>query len=294
MPWPPRIGINPIGWSNDDMPELGLETPLEVCLAEAREAGYAGVELGHKFPRDPAVLAPILDRFALQLVSGWYGARLLERSAAEEIEALAAHLGLLEAMGSEVMVFAEVTGSVHAERGVALSRRPVLAEADWPRFAARLTALGDHLAEHGMALAYHHHMGTVIESEDEIDRLLAATGPNVGLLLDSGHLVYAGGDPAAVATRHGRRIRHVHCKDVRPELLARVRAADSSFLDAVVEGVFTVPGDGVIDFTAVFLALKAAGYGGWLVVEAEQDPAKAEPLHYAHLGRRGLERALTS
>ncbi len=276
------------------MPELGLETPLEVCLAEAREAGYAGVELGHKFPRDPAVLAPILDRFALQLVSGWYGARLLERSAAEEIEALAAHLGLLEAMGSEVMVFAEVTGSVHAERGVALSRRPVLAEADWPRFAARLTTLGDHLAEHGMALAYHHHMGTVIESEDEIDRLLAATGPNVGLLLDSGHLVYAGGDPAAVATRHGRRIRHVHCKDVRPELLARVRAADSSFLDAVVEGVFTVPGDGVIDFTAVFVALKAAGYGGWLVVEAEQDPAKAEPLHYAHLGRRGLERALTS
>ena len=257
------------------MPELGLETPLEVCLAEAREAGYAGVELGHKFPRDPAVLAPILDRFALQLVSGWYGARLLERSAAEEIEALAAHLGLLEAMGCEVMVFAEVTGAVHSRRGVALSRRPVLAEADWPRFAAKLTALGDHLAEHGMALAYHHHMGTVIESEDEIDRLLAATGPNVGLLLDSGHLVYAGGDPAAVATRHGRRIRHVHCKDVRPELLARVRTADTSFLDAVVEGVFTVPGDGVIDFTAVFVALKAAGYGGWLVVEAEQDPAKA-------------------
>ena len=276
------------------MPELGLETPLEVCLAEAREAGYAGVELGHKFPRDPAVLAPILDRFALQLVSGWYGARLLERSAAEEIEALAAHLGLLEAMGCEVMVFAEVTGAVHSRRGVALSRRPVLAEADWPRFAAKLTALGDHLAEHGMALAYHHHMGTVIESEDEIDRLLAATGPNVGLLLDSGHLVYAGGDPAAVATRHGRRIRHVHCKDVRPELLARIRTADTSFLDAVVEGVFTVPGDGVIDFTAVFVALKAAGYGGWLVVEAEQDPAKAEPLHYAHLGRRGLERALTS
>ena len=287
-----RIGINPITWSNDDLPELGGETPLETCLAEAREAGYVGIELGNKFPRESAVLRPILDRHGLALISGWYSARLLERTAAEEIRAVEPHLSLLSEMGSAVMVFAETTGSVAGERSRPLSRRPRLSEADWPRFAERLTAVADHLVRRGVRMAYHHHMGTVVESEAEIDRLMRSTGESVGLLLDTGHLAYAGADPVAVAKRHIARINHVHCKDVRADVLAAMRGDDRSFLDAVVEGVFTVPGDGAVDFAAVLGVLKTAGYQGWLVVEAEQDPAKAHPLTYARMGCRYLSGAV--
>ena len=286
-----RIGINPITWSNDDLPELGGETPLETCLAEAREAGYAGIELGNKFPRESAVLRPILDRHGLALISGWYSARLLERTAAEEIRAVEPHLRLLFEMGSAVMVFAETTGSVAGERGRPVSRRLRIADADWPGFAERLTAVADHLAGRGVRMAYHHHMGTVVETEAEIDRLMRSTGESVGLLLDTGHLAYAGADPVAVARRHISRINHVHCKDVRPDVLTRMRKDDRNFLDAVVAGVFTVPGDGAVDFAGVLGVLKAAHYQGWLVVEAEQDPAKAHPLTYARMGCRYLSGA---
>jgi len=283
-----RIGINPITWSNDDLPELGGETPLETCLAETRQAGYAGIELGNKFPRQSAALRPILDRHGLALISGWYSGRLLERSAAEEIRAVEAHLRLLSDMGCGVMVFAETTGSVAGERGTPLSRRPRMTEAQWPVFAERLTAVADHLARRGVRMAYHHHMGTVVETEAEIDQLIRSTGESVGLLLDTGHLTYAGADLAAVARRHIGRINHVHCKDVRPAVLAAMRKGDRSFLDAVVEGVFTVPGDGAVDFAAVLDVLKSARYQGWLVVEAEQDPAKAHPLTYARMGYDNL------
>jgi inosose dehydratase len=289
---PLRIGINPITWSNDDLPELGGETPLETCLAEAREAGYAGIELGNKFPREGAVLRPILDRHGLALISGWYSARLLERTAAEEIRAVEPHLRLLSEMGSAVMVFAETTGGVAGERGRPVSRRLRIAEADWLRFAERLTAVADHLAGRGVRMAYHHHMGTVVETEAEIERLMRSTGESVGLLLDTGHLAYAGADPVAVAKRHISRINHVHCKDVRPDVLTRMRKDDWSFLDAVVEGVFTVPGDGAVDFAGALDVLKAAHYQGWLVVEAEQDPAKAHPLTYARMGCRYLSGAV--
>ena len=286
-----RIGINPITWSNDDLPELGGETPLETCLAETHEAGYAGIELGNKFPRESTALRPILDRHGLALVSGWYSGRLLERTAAEEIRAVEAHLRLLSDMGCSVMVFAETTGSVAGARGTPVTRRPRLTDAQWPGFAERLTSVADHLAKRGVRMAYHHHMGTVVETEAEIDRLMASTGGSVGLLLDTGHLTYAGADPAAVAKRHIARINHVHCKDVRPAVLAAMRKGDRSFLDSVVEGVFTVPGDGAVDFRAVLDVLKAARYRGWLVVEAEQDPAKAHPLTYARMGFRNLSDA---
>jgi inosose dehydratase len=286
-----RIGINPITWSNDDLPELGGETPLETCLAETRQAGYAGIELGNKFPRESAALRPILVRHGLALVSGWYSGRLLERTAAEEIRAVEAHLRLLSDMGSKVMVFAETTGSVAGERGTPVTRRPRMAESQWPVFTERLSVVADHLARRGVRMAYHHHMGTVIETESEIDRLMRSTGESVGLLLDTGHLTYAGADPAAVAPRHIARINHVHCKDVRPAVLAAMRKGDRSFLDAVVEGVFTVPGDGAVDFAGVLGILKAARYQGWLVVEAEQDPAKAHPLTYARMGYDKLSRA---
>ena len=283
-----RIGINPLTWTNDDMLELGGETPLETCLVEAREAGFEGVEMGHKFPRRADQLRPILARHGLDLVSGWYGARLLERSTADEMTAVADHLDLLADMGCRAMVFAEVTGCVHGDRATPVNRRPRLADDHWDGFGERLTEVARHLAGRGVHLAYHHHMGTVVETAEEIDRLMAVTGDAVGLLLDAGHLVYAGGDPVAVAGRHGRRINHVHCKDIRPDVLERARAADMSFLDSVLEGVFTVPGDGCIPFADVLGALVPHGYGGWLVVEAEQDPAKAHPLTYARMGHAGV------
>lgn len=287
-----RIGINPLTWTNDDLPELGADTPLETCLSEGRQAGFAGFELGQKFPRDPAVLGPILEGHGLALVSGWYSARLLERSVEAEIEAVQAHLHLLKSLGSNVMVWCEVTGCIHGERNIPLSRRPVLAADQWAELGRRMTAVGDYLKGQGVHLAYHHHMGTVVETEAEIDLLMQHTGDSVGLLLDTGHLTFAGGDPLAVIARWGKRIRHVHCKDVRAAVLAEYKAADSSFLDAVLAGVFTVPGDGSIDYRPVFSALKAAGYSGWLVVEAEQDPAKAHPLTYATKGYQYLSRTV--
>lgn len=287
-----RIGINPLTWTNDDLPELGADTPLETCLSEGRQAGFAGFELGQKFPRDPAVLGPILEGHGLALVSGWYSARLLERSVEAEIEAVQAHLHLLKSLGSNVMVWCEVTGCIHGERNIPLSRRPVLAADQWAELGRRMTAVGDYLKGQGVHLAYHHHMGTVVETEAEIDLLMQNTGDSVGLLLDTGHLTFAGGDPLAVIARWGKRIKHVHCKDVRAAVLAEYKAADSSFLNAVLAGVFTVPGDGSIDYRPVFSALKAAGYSGWLVVEAEQDPAKAHPLTYATKGYQYLSRTV--
>jgi len=266
------------------LPELGGDIPLDTCLAEAREAGFEGIEVGQKFPRDPALLRPLLAHRGLHLISGWYSGRLLERSVAEEVEAVEQHRALLAAMGCTILVYAETTGGIAGDRTRPLSSRPILLDGGWRDFGTRLTELADHLAERGIRLAYHHHMGTVVETAAEIDRLMAATGSSVGLLLDTGHLAFAGADPADIAWRHGPRINHVHCKDVRPNVLARVRAANRSFLDSVLDGVFTVPGDGCIDFAEVLAALAAAHYSGWLVVEAEQDPATAPPLAYARLG----------
>jgi inosose dehydratase len=287
-----RLGISPIGWSNDDLPELGGDIPLDTCLAETSEAGFEGIELGHKFPRDPALLQSLLGDHELHLVSGWYSGRLLERSVAEELVAIEPHRALLAAMGSAVLVYAETSGGIAGDRTRPLSRRPSLPNGHWRDFGIRLTELANGLAERGIRLAYHHHIGTVVETADEIDRLMASTGGRVGLLLDTGHLAFAGADPVDIAWRHGLRISHVHCKDVRPGVLARARAADQSFLDSVLDGVFTVPGDGAIDFVAVLGALKAANYRGWLVVEAEQDPAKAPPLVYARRGFAYLSAAL--
>ncbi|MBI2466540.1 MAG: myo-inosose-2 dehydratase [Candidatus Rokubacteria bacterium] len=289
-----RLGVNPIGWTNDDLPELGDETSLEVCLAEAREAGYGGIELGRKFPRRAAELRPILARHGLVLVSGWYGAELRTRSVKEEFRAVEDHLALLVEMDCRVMVFAEVSGAVHGRRDVPLSRRPRLAEGEWGRFGEALTEVAEHLQRRGLRMAYHHHMGTVVETEAEIDRLMAVTGEGVGLLLDTGHLTYAGGDVLGLARRHGRRLVHVHCKDARPAVLAEARRLDRSFLDAVVAGVFTVPGDGCVVYGSLTRALKEVGYSGWLVVEAEQDPAVAHPLTYAKLGFANLSRAVAA
>ncbi|WP_270935498.1 myo-inosose-2 dehydratase [Falsiroseomonas oryzae] len=285
-----RLGINPLTWTNDDMPELGAETPLETCLAEAKQAGFAGVELGNKFPRVASQLQPILVRHGLDLVSGWYGSRLLERDVDAEMAEAEPHVALLTALGCSVMVHAEVSRAIHGQRATPLSKRPVLSEADWALLVPRMEEFGRRLRARGLHLAYHHHMGTVIESEAEVDRLMASTGPEVGLLLDTGHLTFAGGDPVAAARRHAARVVHVHCKDIRRDVMTASKRQDLPFLEAVLAGVFTVPGDGCVDYAAVLPPLAAAGYAGWLVVEAEQDPAKAHPLTYARMGHENLAR----
>ena len=285
---PVRLGINPLTWTNDDMPELGAETPLETCLAEAKQAGFVGVELGNKFPRSAAKLGPILATHGLDLVSGWYGSRLLERDVDTEMAEAEPHIALLAALGCTVMVHAEVSRAIHGERATPLSNRPVLSDADWVLLAPRMEEFAGRLKARGLHLAYHHHMGTVIESQAEVDRLMASTGPEVGLLLDTGHLTFAGGDPVAAAKRHAARVVHVHCKDIRADVMAEAKANDLPFLEAVLAGVFTVPGDGCVDYAAVLPPLAVAGYAGWLVVEAEQDPAKAHPLTYARMGHDNL------
>jgi inosose dehydratase len=278
-----RIGINPLTWTNDDLPELGEQNSLETCLKEAKQAGYEGVELGRKFPRDAKVLGPILKPHGLNLVSGWYSARLLERSVADEIKAMQAHATLLKTLGAKVMVFCEVSRCVHGDRKVPLSKRPKLAEKEWKQFCERLDQIADHLQKQGLKMAYHHHMGTVIQAENEVDRMMDST-KDVGLLLDSGHLTFAGGEPMRALQRHAKRIVHVHCKDIRQDKLAVARKKDMSFLDAVLGDVFAVPGDGSIDFEPIVAGLAKHKYEGWLVVEADQDPAKAHPLTHARLG----------
>jgi inosose dehydratase len=285
-----RIGANPIGWSNDDMVELGGHIPLEQCLAEAKAAGFEGVELGNKFPREAGKLKPILAAQGLALVSGWYSTFLIERDADAEFAAVRAHAGLLRAMGCKVLIAAECTRTVHGKRDAPLSSRPVMTEGEWSRLTSRLTQFAEKLRELGLTLVYHHHMGTAVQSEAEIDRLMTETGPAVKLLLDTGHAVWGGADPAALASRHRDRIAHVHTKDVREAVMARAAREDWSFLNSVVEGVYTVPGDGMIDFVAVLRELKA--YSGWVVVEAEQDPEKANPATYAKLGCVNVKRFL--
>jgi inosose dehydratase len=281
-----RIGANPIGWSNDDMRHLGGATPLDTCLAEAKEVGFAGMELGHKFPREADSLTKVLARFGLDLVSGWYSASLLHRSAEAEMQALRPHLDLLKALGCKVLVFAETSNAVHADISKPLATRPIMPDDAWVEFGRRVTAVADRTYAEGVRLVYHHHMGTIVQSADDIDAFMAATGPSVHLLLDTGHATFAAGDPATLARRWRARISHVHAKDVRRDVMERAQAERMSFLDAVVAGVFTVPGDGCVDYAAVFREL--AGYSGWVVLEAEQDPAKAHPATYACLGYRNL------
>ena len=285
-----RIGANPIGWSNDDLRSLGGDTPLETCLAEAKQAGFAGMELGHKFPREPKALKAVLERFGLDLVSGWYSTALLERDADAEWAAIQEHKSLLKSLGARVLIVAETSNAIHGDRTVPLSRRPHMTEAQWPVFTSRLARLAERLRDDGMQLVYHHHMGTVIESGDEVHRMMEMTPEPVHLLLDTGHLTFAGADPAEFAEAWRDRISHVHAKDVRLAVMGDVKAKDKSFLDAVVDGVYTVPGDGMVDYDQVFACLE--GYDGWVVVEAEQDPAKANPLQYATLGHANLTRFL--
>ncbi len=283
-----RIGINPISWSNDDLPSLGGETPLETALSEGRRIGYQGFELGNKFPREPQALRAVLATHGLACVSGWYSGRLARRSADDEIAAVQSHLDLLASNGAAVMVYGEVADSIQGAP-VPLHKRPRFrGEAEWRAYAERLSAFARYTLERGVRVAYHHHMGAYVQAPEDVDRLMELVSPDVGLLFDTGHMTFGGGDAVAMLRKHVARVCHVHCKDVRPAVIAMARNRGWSFLEAVINGAFTVPGDGAIDFAAIVATLRAHGYRGWLVVEAEQDPAVAPAYAYANKGYRHL------
>ncbi len=283
-------GTNPIAWSNDDDQSLGADIPLSRCLDEAAKIGFDGIEKGHKFPTDPDALKALLEPRGLRFVSGWHSLNLLSRSVAEEKRAIQPHLDLLKAMGSEVCIVCETSNAVHGADDVAVNDRPVLAEEDWTRFGADVEEIAAHCAAQGLMLVYHHHMGTVVESEAEIDRLMAVTGPATKLLFDTGHCYFGGGDPGEVIGRHMGRVAHIHAKNVRPGVMAQVREQGLSFLEGVRRGVFTVPGDieGAVQFEPVLSVAAVHGYAGWLVIEAEQDPGVRDPFEYQSLGLKSL------
>lgn len=283
-----RIGINPLSWMNDDLPSLGGETPLAVALTEGREIGYEGFELGNKFPREPQALKALLAQYDLSLVSGWYSGRLAERGVQEEIDAVGPHLELLAKNGATVMVYGEVAGTIQGSPAPLYQRPRFVDDAQWDAYAERVDAFARYTRAQGVRLGYHHHMGAYVESPADVARLMASTSDAVGLLFDAGHMTFGGGDPVAELAKHIGRVCHVHCKDVRPAVIRLARNRNWSFLDAVIAGAFTVPGDGSIDFPTIVDMLKRHGYRGWLVVEAEQDPAVAPSYAYAQKGYRTL------
>ena len=279
-----KIGISPICWQNDDLPDLTAAYTMDQALSEARQIGYTGVERGQRMPADTEGLRAYLDAAGLRLCGGWCSGATLVNDHAQEVEAVTPQVDQFIALGSPCIVYAECSNTVQGKRLTPVSARPRLSPDEIRAYGARLGDLAKWMADRGMPMAYHHHMGTIIEAEEDIDRLMEATPDEVGLCFDTGHLAFAGGDVMATLDRWAHRVRHVHFKDIRPEVVAAVKAGDKSFLDAVIDGAFTVPGDGGIDFQAVADRLKAMDYDGWIVVEAEQDPAKAPPYEYSEKG----------
>ncbi len=270
------------------MPELGGDTPLEQCLSEASEAGFSGIESGGKFPKKSNELIPLLDKYNLKLCSGWYGANLRINSVKEEIELIQDQLKLFQDCKAPCIVFAEVSDSIAGSPKRPLSTRPKMTNDEWINYCKKISEIGKYLEDQGMPLAYHHHMGTVIETQQDTERLLENTSDHVKLILDTGHMLFAGGNSIEIANNFIERIIHVHCKDMRKKVLEKSLKEDFSFRQAFLEGAFTVPGDGFIDYEPLLTFLKKNNYNGWLVVEAEQDPAKANPLEYARIGRNYL------
>jgi inosose dehydratase len=282
-----RLAIAPIGWTNDDLPELGGEIPFEQCVSEMALAGFEGSEVGNKYPKEPAVLNKALGLRGLTICNAWFSSFLTTKPYEEVEKEFIKHRDFLYAVGARVIGAAEQGHSIQGQNLPVFDKKPNFSDEEWKRLCEGLNRLGERAREKGMTLTYHHHMGTGVQTAAEIDRLMEGTESGLlDLLYDTGHLVFAGEDHLAVLAKWGKRIRHVHLKDVRPEVVARVRKEKLSFLAAVKSGAFTVPGDGSIDFVPVFKGLEKVGYQGWWVVEAEQDPALANPLEYAVKARK--------
>jgi len=284
-----KLGIAPIAWTNDDLPELGGENTFQQCISEMALAGFTGSEVGNKYPKDPAVLKPMLELRGIEICNAWFSAFLLSRPYEETEATFKKHVAFLAAMGAKVVGVSEQSYSTQG-----IQSQPVfegkyeMNDAEWDTLCNGLDRLGKlSLEEFGVALTFHHHMGTVVQSAAETDRLMAGTDPAyVGLLFDSGHFAYCGENPTELVQRHAKRIRHVHLKDIRPDVVAKVRENRWSFLEGVRQGAFTIPGDGCVEFDPIFKVLAQSGYEGYMVVEAEQDPAKANPLEYAIRARK--------
>ena len=287
-----NLGIAPIVWSNDDMPDLGGDTPIETCLLEAKSAGFRGIELGGKFPRNPNTIKYLLNKFNLELPGGWYGAHLNERSVEEEWQAMQNRIELYKLINSSVFIFADVSGSIQREPKIPLSKRPRLNDNEWSNYCNKISEIAKRLSDIGLPMSYHEHMGTIIQSEQDIYRLLDNTNDRTSLLFDTGHIFFAKGDYESILKKYVSRVNHVHCKDIRKEILNKSLSNDLSFRDSFLEGVFTVPGDGYINYKPLFETLYDNKYSKWLIVEAEQNPKKANPLKYAKIGYKYLNKIL--
>lgn len=283
------LGIAPIGWCNDDMPELGAENTFQQIVSEMALAGFTGCEIGNKYPTDPAELKKALDLRGMRIASRWYSSFLLTRPIEEEEKDFIANLEFLKAVGANRINVSEQSYSIQGQVDTPVltgGHKHVMNDEEWDRFTAGLNRLGQIAKDHGFKLCFHHHMGTVVQTSEETDRMMSNTDPDlVFLCYDTGHFTFAGEDPLAMLKKYVDRIGHVHLKDMRLPVVRKVREENWSFLKAVREGAFTVPGDGDVDFDPIFKVLSEGGYEGWLLVEAEQDPAKANPLEYAIKGR---------
>ena len=283
-----KLGMSPISWTNDDLPELGGDTSLETCLKETRLAGFSGTELGGKFPNNPNNLKKVLEAHELKLISGWYSGTLLKNKLNDEKIKLDKMLKLFVKVGASVLVYGETYNTVQNNKDKPLNSRPRLSEFDIKQYGQDLSNLADYCLDKGVPLSFHHHMGTVVETQNEIEQLMDNTRESVGLLLDTGHLLFANGDYEKIISAFGNRINHVHAKDIRENILKKVDKTKDSFLDCVLNGIFTVPGDGCINYRKFIKRLKDIKYSGWIVVEAEQDPLKANPFEYARKGYNTL------
>jgi inosose dehydratase len=277
-----KLGIAPIAWTNDDLPDLGKENTFEQCISEMALSGFSGSEIGNKYPKDAAVLKKALDLRGLRICNCWFSTFLISKPFEDTEKAFEQQTDFLRALGADVIGVSEQSYSIQGKPQPVFEGKYVMNDREWNLLCTGLNKLGEIAHRKGMKLTFHHHMGTVVQNEDEIDRLMKETDPRlVFLLFDSGHLRYCGIDPESLMKKYITRIRHIHLKDIRQDILSHVRLDKLSFLDAVRRGVFTVPGDGCIDFEPLFDLIEKNGYKGWLVVEAEQDPAHANPLEYA-------------
>ncbi len=289
-----RLGMSPIAWWNDDLVELSDDVSLEECLRQSRSAGFTGMEKGRRFPEDPAVLLPILRVADVTLCGGWFSGTLVDEDLAANQDRIAPMIALFKAVDAPCIVYGEVGRSVQGDRSRPLATKPTLGDDEMRAYARKVTEFGEWCAAEGMPLAYHHHMAAVVETEPELDAFMRYSGEGIPLLLDAGHLAFAGGDVLRAIDNHHARIRHVHVKDIRRPVVEGLDRTKQSFLDAVALGAFTVPGDGSLDFGAIEQRLEDYGYEGWFVVEAEQDPRKNSPLRMAQVGHAELMRAMTA
>jgi inosose dehydratase len=289
-----KLGMSPIAWWNDDLPELSDDVSLEECLRQSRSAGFTGMEMGRRFPRDPAVMLPILRAADVTLCGGWFSGTLVDEEIAANQDRILPMIELFKAVDAPCIVYGEVGRSIQGDRSKPLAQKPRLADDEMAAYARKVTAFGEWCAEQGMPLSYHHHMAAVVETEPELDLFMRHSGPGIPLLLDAGHLAFAGGDVLRAIDRHHARINHVHVKDIRRTVIEGLDRSRQSFLDAVALGAFTVPGDGSLDFGPIVQRFADCGYEGWFVVEAEQDPKKNPPLRMAEVGHRELMRVMTA